>query len=265
MLVVGIGELLWDMLPTGSHLGGAPANFACIAELLGATGVVVSRVGDDQLGREARAELNRHGVDSSFVQPDTRAPDRNGHSFPGDATEAPSSGSQPTLRGIISNGLRSSRNSPQRRTPSALERSRNVRRQSRETIRRALACSRPECLRILDVNLRAPFDSLEILADSLRRANVLKLNSEELPFVLRASDLPPVPESDAARSLQRQYGLQAVCITRGARGSVIGFAEKTITHPGSRGRGRRYGWRGRRIYGGHGGADDRGISAGAHF
>ena len=61
MLLVGIGELLWDMLPTGSHLGGAPANFACIAELLGATGVVVSRVGDDQLGARGarRIEASR--------------------------------------------------------------------------------------------------------------------------------------------------------------------------------------------------------------
>ena len=103
---------------------------------------------------------------------------------------------------------------------------------SRETIRRTLACSRPECLRILDVNLRAPFHSSEVLEDSLRRANVLKLNSEELPFVLRACKLPPVAETDAARMLQRHYGFKAVCITRGARGSVIAFGDETVVHPG---------------------------------
>ena len=231
MLVVGIGELLWDMLPTGSHLGGAPANFACIAELLGATGIVVSRVGDDELGREARAELNRHGVDSSFVQPDSEHPTgtatvslaRDGSAVFEIATDVAWDYLEwtPKLAKLAAQADAICFGTLAQRSPV-----------SRETIRRALACSRPECLRILDVNLRAPFDSPEILADSLRRASVLKLNSEELPYVLRASDLPPVPESDAARSLQRQYGLRAVCITRGARGSIIGFAQETITHPG---------------------------------
>jgi fructokinase len=231
MVLVGIGELLWDLLPTGSHLGGAPANFACIAQLLGATGVVVSRVGDDQLGREARAELERHGVDDSFVQADTE------HRTGSARAILASDGSAefgierdvawdylqwtPELAKLAGQAEAICFGTLSQRSPA-----------SRETIRQALACSRRECLRILDVNLRTPFYSLGILADSLRHANVLKLNSEELPFVLRASKLPSVPESDAARVLQRHHNLRVVCITRGARGSIIAFGDEIVVHPG---------------------------------
>jgi len=231
MVVVGIGELLWDLLPTGSHLGGAPANFACMATLLGASGVVVSRVGGDQLGREALAELERHGVDCSQVQTDA------GHPTGSVRVTLASDGNAgyeitrnvawdylewtPALAKLASEADAICFGTLAQRSPS-----------SRETIRWALGCSRPECLRILDVNLRAPFASLEVLQDSTRRANVLKLNREELPFVLRAAMLPSVPEIDAARRLQRRYDLRAVSITCGARGSVIALGNETVVHPG---------------------------------
>ena len=231
MILVGIGEVLWDLLPAGAHMGGAPANFACIAAALGATGVVVSRVGDDQLGREALAGLQRHGVDSSFVQTDAGHPTGSARAMPACDGSVEYEIAQdvawdylqwtPELAKLAGQADAICFGTLAQRSPA-----------SRETIRRALACSRPECLRILDVNLRAPFDSFDILEDSLRRANVLKLNSEELPAVLRACKLPSALETDAAKMLQRQYGFQVVCITRGARGSVIVFGDKTVVHPG---------------------------------
>src|SRR5688572_7011479 len=73
-LVVGIGEILWDLLPAGKQLGGAPANFAYHAAALGARGVVVSRVGDDDLGREVLQRLQALGLDASHVTTDSRHP-----------------------------------------------------------------------------------------------------------------------------------------------------------------------------------------------
>jgi fructokinase len=231
MVLVGIGELLWDLLPEGSHLGGAPANFAYIAASLGATGIVGSRVGDDELGREALAGLQRCGVDDSFVQTD--AVHRTGSARATLASDG-SAGFEiaqdvawdylqwtPELAKLAGQADAICFGTLAQRSPA-----------SRETIRWALGCSRPECLRILDVNLRVPFPSSEILEDSLRRANVLKLNNAELAFVLRACKLPSVPEADAARMLQRHFDFQAVCITRGARGSIIAFEVKTVVHPG---------------------------------
>ncbi len=231
MILAGIGELLWDLLPAGAHLGGAPANFASMAAALGATGVVASRVGDERPGREARAELKRHGLDISLVQTDA------GHATGSARATLASDGSAgyeivpdvawdylqwtPELAKVAGHADAICFGTLAQRSPA-----------TRETIRRALGCSRPECLRILDVNLRPPFYTPELLEDSLRRANLLKLNNEELPLVLRACHLPSASEADAARMLQRHYGFRAVCITRGARGSVIAFDDETVVHPG---------------------------------
>src|ERR671933_242461 len=69
-LIVGLGELIWDMLPEGKQLGGAPTNFAYISRLLGNNAVVASRVGDDDLGREAATRLARMGISKEYLQVD---------------------------------------------------------------------------------------------------------------------------------------------------------------------------------------------------
>src|SRR5882724_13647016 len=73
-LLIGIGEILWDLLPAGRQLGGAPANFAYHAGALGGRGAVVSRVGDDALGREILERLDVLGVDRGCVGIDPRCP-----------------------------------------------------------------------------------------------------------------------------------------------------------------------------------------------
>ena len=69
-LIVGLGEVLWDLLPSGKVLGGAPANFAYMANLLGDRGVVASRVGVDALGQEACAVMASLGVSTEYLQQD---------------------------------------------------------------------------------------------------------------------------------------------------------------------------------------------------
>jgi len=74
VLMVGLGELLWDVLPTGKVLGGAPANFAYMSSILGNRGVPASRVGNDPLGKEARQQLHRLGLADEYVQLDPNTP-----------------------------------------------------------------------------------------------------------------------------------------------------------------------------------------------
>src|SRR5579864_4803875 len=72
--VVGLGEILWDLLPSGRQLGGAPANFAYCSHLLGNRAIVASRVGDDELGREVRNSLGHFGITDEFLQTDVAHP-----------------------------------------------------------------------------------------------------------------------------------------------------------------------------------------------
>src|SRR5260370_20607402 len=72
--IVGLGELLWDLFPEGKQLGGAPANFAYMTNLLGDVGMVGSRGGDDDLGREAKGRLEHLGLRTSFLQSDPTHP-----------------------------------------------------------------------------------------------------------------------------------------------------------------------------------------------
>lgn len=72
--IVGLGEILWDLFPAGPQLGGAPANFAYITSLLGNRGIAASRLGHDDLGRDAAARLKELGLDTGFLQEDPQHP-----------------------------------------------------------------------------------------------------------------------------------------------------------------------------------------------
>jgi len=250
-IVVGLGELLWDLFPSGKQLGGAPANFAYITALLGDSGVVASRVGDDRLGQEALWHLKSSGLDVSRIQRDLNHPT-------GTVKVEVDSKGQPEYR--ISENVAwdfmefsedwiSLARSAHAVCFGSLAQRNAV---SRATIRAFLSALPSFAIGIFDVNLRQSFFSPEILRDSLRHAKVLKLNHEEFPRFLdllqcplknsaRAASAPgdysasaPGDYSDmsAARWLCREFALRLVCITRGPNGSALVTANSHHEHPG---------------------------------
>ena len=217
--VVGLGEVLWDVFPEGPRFGGAPANFACHAAMLGAEAFVVSRVGDDELGDRALASLRGHGVDAEFVARDANRPtgtvrvevDKVGKPrFDIGADVAWDhvawSDALATLAGradAVSFGTLGQRGE-----------------QSRQTIRRFLAATRLECLRIFDINLRQQFYDQQLVLDSMALANALKLNDDELSIVAPMLGVAG-PERDALATLRERFGLNLVALTRGEHGAVL--------------------------------------------
>jgi len=226
-VVVGLGELLWDLLPEGARLGGAPANFAVMAGRLGDRAVVASRVGADAPGTQALDALEALPAESGFLQCDTEYATgtvtvvfRDGE--PEYTIHAPAAWDRLTL------------------TPEWRELARTAdavcfgtlaqrAEVSQGTIRAFLDETRRECVRVFDVNLRAPFWSGEVLRDSLGRATILKLNAGELRHVLMGTGADPYPtkvqDDDAllsgAQRLLERYPVEMVCITMGARGSLL--------------------------------------------
>jgi fructokinase len=218
-VVVGLGELLWDLLPSGRQLGGAPANFAYHAQALGALASVVSAVGTDALGDEAVARLKGAGREARHLSRDPAHPT-------GTVSVELLAGGQP--RYVIHTEVawdhipftaeteRLARNTAAVCFGSLAQRGAV----SRDTIRRFLATVPEGALRLFDINLRQAFYSAEVIRDSLEASTILKLNDEELP---RVAELLGVSgdERSVCRALAARYGLRLVALTRGAGGSLL--------------------------------------------
>ncbi len=217
---VGLGELLWDVFPDSRQLGGAPANFAYMTSLLGDEGVVASRVGGDNLGEAAKQQLGRLGLSTSYIQLDPTY--RTGIV----QVEVDAKG-QPTFQ--IAEPVAwdafewtAGWQTLAQRTDAVCFGSLAQRcAQSRQTIHSFLKTIRPETTRVFDVNLRQSFYSSQILAESAKHADIIKLNHDELPTVARLLGFPFHDEDSAAQWLRQTFHVKLVCITRGARGSLL--------------------------------------------
>jgi fructokinase len=230
-IVVGLGELLWDLLPSGKQLGGAPANFAYITNLLGDTGIPASRIGDDSLGAEALQKLAQLGVSSDFVQRDPAHPT-------GTVKVEIDRAGQPRfeiLQPVAWDFLEWTKPWAQLASEvdsvcfgSLAQRSA----QSRSTIRSFLHATRPEAVRVFDVNLRQNFYSREVLSESMKLATIVKLNHDELPRIMQLFELQNHGEKDSAQRLVSEYDLKLVCVTRGDRGSLLISADEYHEHAG---------------------------------
>jgi len=105
---------------------------------------------------------------------------------------------------------------------------------SRSTIRNFVAATSSTTLKVFDVNLRQSFYSEEILGESMRLADIVKVNDEELPKIASLSKIPHKDELSTAKRLMEKYGLKVVCITRGGRGSLLVRGSDSSEHPGFR-------------------------------
>lgn len=232
--VVGLGELLWDIFPEGRQLGGAPANFAYMTNLLGDSGMVASRVGNDELGREAQQRLQTLGLQTSFVQVDEANPT-------GTVQVAIDPAGQPTFTIATSVAWDAFEWTPEwrvlaQRADAACFGSLAQRcPQSRGTIRAFLKAMRPGGVRIFDVNLRQNFYSAEVLGESAALADIIKVNHEELPVIAKLLGIRFIyDERRAAQWLRDKYGTKLVCMTRGAKGSLLVGEDEISEHSGYR-------------------------------
>ena len=223
-VIVGIGEILWDMLPSGKALGGAPANFAYHAMRLGEEGWAVSAIGDDDLGHEilgivdskglhciisvtdkptgtVKVELDNRGVPSYNILEDVAW-----DNIP----------FTPEMEGLA------------KRADAVCFGSLVQRMNSRDSVLAFVRTMRPEALKVFDINLRQQYYSREILEESLMLADILKINDEEIRIV---SDMFGLGDDDvvACRSLIAAYGLRLVILTKGADGSEVVTSNEVIS------------------------------------
>lgn len=231
--IVGLGEVLWDHLPERTCLGGAPANFAYITTLMGDQGVIASRVGQDSPGLEALRRMEELGLNIDYVQTDRQHAtgtvnvelDSNGlarfqiaHPVAWDALEWTQDWQQLAQQAdAVCFG-------------SLAQRAEG----SRSTIRRFLGAMSPSAVKVFDVNLRQSYYSEDVLSESMKQADIVKLNDEELPKIMSLNKVPHKDELSSAQWLMRTHEVKLVCITRGGRGSLLVRNGDSSEHPGFR-------------------------------
>jgi len=217
--VIGVGEVLWDLLESGPQLGGAPANFAYHARALGANTEVITSVGDDERGREIRRRFEAMALPLETVQTDPNAPT-------GTASVTVAADGVPHFvikenvawdnLALAPEALAGVRQADAICFGSLAQRSAK----SRNAIQQLIAASPPNALRVFDINLRQQYYSRDVIEQSLQLSNVFKLNDDELRiladmFGLSGSSMHQIEQ------LARTFSQRVVALTRGPNGSLL--------------------------------------------
>lgn len=219
-VVVGMGEALWDVLPEGKKIGGAPANFAYHVSQFGLSSCVVSAVGDDALGKEIIENFTSKGLNQLIAE----VP------YPTGTVQV-----EIDQAGVPQYEIKENvawDNIPYTEALEDLAKKtkavcfgslaqRNV--VSRETISRFLDAMprHDDSLVVFDVNLRQGFYNKEILCNSMKRCNILKINDEELVTVSRMFGYPGIDLQDKCWILLGKYNLKMLILTCGINGSYV--------------------------------------------
>ena len=189
-VVVGIGELLWDVLPTGKRAGGAPINFVYHATQMGAEGYAVSAVGNDLSGTEIVQELEKNHISNSLGTVE----------YPTGSVMVELKDGIPTytiIEGVAWDHIPLTQESIDlvKRADAICYGTLALRSQaSRETILSLLSYAREDALRFFDINIRQSYYSKELIEALLHKANVFKVNDEELVLLRSMCDLEGTDE-----------------------------------------------------------------------
>ena len=218
--VIGIGEALFDVLPEGKKLGGAPANFAYHVSQFGLESCAVSAMGDDELGKELEKELNDHHliyqIDKLAYPTGTVQVSLDANGIPCyDIKEGAAWDNIPytsALEKLAKNCTAACFGSLAQRNEV-----------SRNTIYRFLDNMPKEegILKIFDINLRQGFYNKEIITESIKRCNILKINDEELITVSRIFGYPGIDLENKCWLLLGKYNLKMLILTCGVNGSYV--------------------------------------------
>ena len=225
MKILSIGEVLWDMLPSGRKVGGAPANFAFHCLQFGADVRLLSRVGNDDLGRELIEFYRSLDLSTEFVETDSTAPT-------GTVEVELSAAGQPkyTIRENVAwdkieatdAAIRFAQTADAVCFGSLAARSGAALR----TIQVLVSNTKPSALRVLDLNLRDPFVAPNVIRTMLSLANILKLNDDELARIAAMFGVSGSTAKQHADWFINEYGLTMLLLTCGSHGSRIFYEGK---------------------------------------
>lgn len=217
-IIVGLGEALWDCLPEGRKLGGAPANFAFHASQFGYEAYAVSAVGKDDLGTETLAEFEAKGLQYEMPRVDYPT------GFVQVTLDEAGIPAYDIREGVAWDNIPLTERMREMATRcqavcfgSLAQRNES----SRNTIYAFLDSTPDDCLRIFDINLRQDFYSKEVVHESLSRCNILKINDEEIVTLGEMFGCQEFGPEDLCRLIMEKYSLDILVLTCGTNGSYV--------------------------------------------
>lgn len=224
-VIIGIGELLWDMLPTGKKAGGAPINFVYHASRLGAESYAISAVGNDDLGDEIMSEIDKIGIHYLIER----------INFPTGTVEVELKNGIPNY--IINEGVawdhipltEAMKDLAKKADAVCFGTLAQRHPDSRLTIQTILSLVPERAFRILDINIRQHYYSKELIETSLQQSNVLKINDEELLLLKELFGKQTATDDEMCKELIEKYHLKYLILTAGASYSKI-FTPETSSH-----------------------------------
>jgi fructokinase len=214
--VIGMGEVLWDMLPTGKVLGGAPVNFAYHAAQLGAMGVAISAVGDDELGREIMNTVDEKGIKNCIAV----------NNYPTSTVGVTLKEGKPEYTiyenvawdflELLPEAIQILKETDAVCFGTLAQRSWV----SHESIMLALKLVSDHCLKVYDINLRQKYYSKALIHESLSLANIFKINDDEVEIFKELFGLEGT-ETEVCQKIKETYSLNYLALTKGESGSYL--------------------------------------------
>lgn len=222
-IIVGLGEILWDIFPDRKVLGGAPANFAYHISQLGYNGYTVSAIGNDILGKEILSSLDRKHL--NYLIETTNYPtgtvqvslDANG--IPQYEIVENVAWDNIVYNRTIENLAKKT----QAVCFGSLAQRNSI---SRQTIINFVKLMPEDSIKVFDINLRQYFYTKEVILESLQIANILKINDDEIIILSQLLDLENLNEQDICKYILNTYNLNILILTKGDRGSYVFTSEK---------------------------------------
>lgn len=224
-IVIGLGEFLWDVLPSGKKAGGAPVNFAYHASRHGVQGWAVSAVGDDPLGEELVKTAEEHGINLAVGTV----------GWPTGTVQVSLKNGQPEYNicegvawdhiGLTEKSLRLA--SQAKAICFGTLAQRHV--DSRKTTAALVSACPGDALKVYDINLRQHYWSKDIIEESLSMANVFKINDDELELLKEVFDLQGKDTDDACRYMLEKWNLRMLILTGGSKFSSVYYGDEVST------------------------------------
>jgi len=222
------GEVLWDRLPTGAKPGGAPLNVALHLSAIGLNASVASKVGKDEAGEELVAFLKNSGVDTSLIQTDENLPTSEVLVHLDESNNATYEICEP----VAWDNINLSKELLQKANECGLLIYGSLASRNKTTRNTLLKLLETDAVKLIDVNLRKPYDKQEVLEILLIKSDIVKLNDDELAVFGHWRGVNSNVEKKLIEWFVAEYGFKMVCVTKGDKGATMYFEGQFYEHPG---------------------------------